>query len=214
MIHGYVGRMGHGKTMRMTVDASLEAKRRGALLASNITIVPPVGVEFRLLPMEGFAEAFGNLVDECREREIGLVLAIDEVHMVWNARRWDEMTLYDQYMLTQSRHLGIDVFWTAQYVDQVEKTIRNITEDVLMLRAFPKPTNARFERGKRPWFIVGQRFRPAAVRELAAEQDRDKRLERIFYRYRRTDEERYDTMALLPPPRVEARRRAKRAEFA
>lgn len=207
MIYGKVGRIGHGKTMRMVVDACALAKRRRAMLASNIFIAAPEGVEFRLLPMDGFSEAFGELSDECRERQIGLVLAVDEVHMIWDARRWDEMSVFDRYRLTQSRHLGIDVFWTAQFVDQVEKNVRNLTEEVELLRAFPAPSIDRRERGKRPWFMVGQVFRPAAVRELSAEQDKDKRLQRHFYRYKRWDERLYDTDALMPPPAVNQRLR-------
>jgi hypothetical protein len=207
VIYGKVGRIGHGKTMRMVVEACALAKRRDAILASNITITPPVGVEFRLLPMDEFSESFGELTDECQAAGRGIVLAVDEVHMIWDARRWEEMSVYDRYRLTQSRHLGIDVFWTAQFVDQVEKNIRNLTEQVELLRAYPAPTIDRRERGQRPWFMVGQVFRPAAVRELVAEQDKDKRLERHVYRYRRDHELLYDTDALMPPPRVEARRR-------
>jgi len=208
MIYGKVGRVGHGKTMRMVVDSCELAKRRGAVLASNITITPPVGVEFRLLPMDGFSEAFGNLTDELQEAKRGLVLAVDELHMIWDARRWDEMSVYDRYRLTQSRHLGIDVFWTAQFVDQVEKNIRNLTEEVELLRAFPQPSLHRREQGKRPLFMVGQVFRPAAVRELVQEQDKDKRMKRNIYRYKRAHEALYDTDALMPPPRVLGRRRA------
>jgi len=208
VIYGKVGRVGHGKTMRMVVESCALAARRNAVLASNITIVPPVGVEFRLLPMDGFSEAFGTLSDEMHEAHRGLVLAVDEVHMIWDARRWDEMSVFDRYRLTQSRHLGIDVYWTAQFVDQVEKNIRNLTEEVELLRAYPSPTLDRRENGKRPWFIRGQRFRPAAVRELMAEQDKDKRLGANWYRYNRTHELMYDTDALMPPPRQEHRRRA------
>lgn len=200
MITGKVGRIGHGKTMRMVVEACALAKRRGAVLASNVSITPPVGVEFRLLPMDGFSEAFGALSDECHRRGVGLVLAVDEVHMIWDARRWDEMSVYDRYRLTQSRHLGIDMLWTAQFVDQVEKNIRNLTETVELLRAYPSPTLQRREAGKRPLFMIGQTFRPAAVRELSAEQDREKRLERRWYRYRRHHEALYDTDALMAPP--------------
>lgn len=211
MIYGKVGRIGHGKTMRMVVEACALAKRRDAILASNITITPPVGVEFRLLPMDGFSEAFGQLADECHAARVGLVLAVDEVHMIWDARRWDDMSVYDRYRLTQSRHLGIDVFWTAQFVDQVEKNVRNLTEEVELLRAIPAPTIDRRERGKRPWVIRGQRFRPASVRELNAEQDKDKRLGSSWYRYQRSHEALYDTDALMPPPRSAGGRRLRKA---
>lgn len=211
VIYGKVGRIGHGKTMRAVVEACALAHRRGAILASNITVTPPAGIEFRLLPMDGFSEAFGYLADECQERGLGLVLLVDEVHMIWDARRWDDMSVFDRYRLTQSRKLGIDVYWTAQFVDQVEKNLRNLTEEVELLRAYPNPTLERRERGKRPWFMRGQRFRPAAVRELASDVDRDKRLGSALYRYRRDHEALYDTDALLPPPRSTRAPRALRS---
>lgn len=110
----------------------------------------------------------------------------------------------DRYRIKQSRKYGCDLIWSAQFVDQVEKSIRNITEEVELLRAFPGPTISRREAGKRPWFFVGQRFRPGAVRELVGEPDRDRRIGRDLHRYRRDHEGLYDTDEILMPADLEA----------
>lgn len=230
-IYGKVGRIGHGKTLRATVDAVALARLRGAVLASNIRLRPPA--RFRIpvvtLPMDGFSQQLGALMDECRDcgtceavdewgdvlhgapgcERRGLVVLIDEIDTIWDAREWADMSKLDRFRIKQSRKLGADFIWSAQFVDQVDKSIRNITEEVELLRAFPTPSLKRREAGRRPWFFIGQRFRPGAVRELAANVDPDRRLGRAIHRYRREYEHWFNTDDLvIPVERVHRRRQA------
>lgn len=205
MIYGKVGRLGHGKTMRMVVEGISLCRLRGGLLgrcwlAANITVRPPEGMVFRLLPMDGFSDALVGLITEANDAGVGLVVLVDEVDTVWDAHQWQSMKVTDRYMLKQSRKMGADLIWSAQFVDQVEKSIRNITEEVELLRAIPSPTIRRREAGKRPWLIRGQRYRPGAVRELVGEADKDKRLGSSWRRYRREHEGFYDTDEIILPP--------------
>lgn len=211
MIYGKVGRLGHGKTMRMVVEGVALAKLRGGLetparcwLASNIKVNAPPGLVFHQLPMDGFSEALATLMAAALDAGVGLVVLVDEVDTVWDAHEWQSMRKGDRYRIKQSRKYGADLIWSAQFVDQVEKSIRNITEEVELVRAYPSPSISRRERGRRPFFIVGQRFRPGAVRELVGEADRDKRLGRAIHRYRRRDETLYDTDEIIMPADVEA----------
>lgn len=209
MIFGKVGRLGHGKSMRMVVDGIDLAVRRGALegrcwLAANVLVRPPAGVPFYQLPMDGFSDALGDLMARALELEVGLVVLVDEVDTVWDAHEWQTIRKSDRYRIKQSRKYGADLIWSAQFVDQVDKGIRNITEEVELVRAFPPPSIARRERGKRPWFIRGQRFRPGAVREIAGDVDKDKRMGWAVHRYRRAHELLYDTDELIVPVDQEA----------
>jgi hypothetical protein len=210
MIYGKVGRLGHGKSMRMVVEGIDLCRLRGGLedpprcwLASNIRVNAPPGMVFRQLPMVQFSEAVADLLAETRALQIGLVLLVDEIDEVWGAADWQDVSRGDRHRIKQSRKYGADLIWTAQFVDQVEKSIRNITEEVGLCRAYPSPTIARRESGKRPLLIREQRYRPAAVRELNAEQDRDKRLGAKWHRYRREHEGLYDTDEIIVPPRPE-----------
>jgi zonular occludens toxin Zot len=231
LIYGKVGRIGHGKTMRAVVDAVELADRRGVPLATNIRIRRPSGGEVVSLPMDGFSARLGDLLDdlqscdrcelldrwgdtlhggpECDRR--GLVLLVDEVDTIWDAREWADMSKLDRFRIKQSRKLGCDVIWTAQFVDQVEKSLRNITEEVGLMRAYPNPTLSRRERGKRPWFLIESRFRPGAVRELTAAPDSDKRLGRTWHRYRREHELMYNTDELVRPDELAPTRRRRSA---
>jgi len=202
VIFGKVGRIGHGKTMRAVVDA-IELARQSdpcAVLVANLKVNVPPGVPFVQLPMDGFGDYLSEVVDEARALGRGVVCLVDEIDTIWDAQSWREMTKVDRFRIKQSRKVGLDIIWTAQFVDQVEKSLRNITEEVELVRAFPPPTLQRRRRGKRPWLIVGQRFRPGALRELAANIDPDKRLGRVVHRYRRADELLYDTDELIRPP--------------
>lgn len=209
MIYGKVGRLGHGKTMRMVVDGLELAGLRGAgegrcWVGSNIEVRVPDGWRFVQLPMDTFSMALAGLMAASQEAGAGLVVLVDEVDTIWDAHEWSAMRKSDRYRIKQSRKLGADLIWSAQFVDQVEKSIRNITEEVELVRAFPAPTIRRREAGKRPWLIRGQRFRPGAVRELTTAQDPDKRLGSSWHRYRREHELLYDTDELVVPADDEA----------
>ncbi len=212
MIFGKVGNLGHGKTLRMVVDSvDLAMLRGGAVgrcwLASNIKIVPPdPALRFLHLPMDGFSSALSALMKTARDREVGLVVALDEIDTIWDAHEWADMKKSDRYRIKQSRKFGADVIWSAQFVDQVEKSVRNITTEVELVKAFPSPSINRREMGRRPWVIRGQRFRPGAVREILGTPDKDRRLGLSFHRYRREHELMYDTDELVMPPSDELER--------
>lgn len=209
MIYGKVGRLGHGKTMRMVVDGIELARKRGAFASpSRCWIVSNIGIRPQLAPgehapvllqlnMNAFSEELAAIMTRAHAAGIGGVVLLDEVDVVWDAHRWQDMSSEDRYRIKQSRKAGWDVYWSAQFVDQVEKSVRNITEEVELVRAYPSPTISRREAGKRPWIIRGQRFRPGAVRELVGEPEKDRRLGSTWHRYRREHELLYDTDELV-----------------
>lgn len=210
VIYGKVGRLGHGKTMRAVVDAIALAELRGGLevpsrcwLASNVRIKAPPGMPFVHLPMEGFSEALSQLMAATRDRKVGVVVLVDEVDEVWGSGDWQSVLKSDRHRIKQSRHYGADLILTAQYIDQIEKSLRNIMEEAELVRAFPAPTTLRREKGKRPLLIRGHRFRPASVRELGHEPDKDKRLGSAWHLYRRKHELLYDTDEIIEPVNAE-----------
>lgn len=191
--------------MRMVVaasDAAREyAKDGNGVVASNLTIAGlPENVEFRLLPMTGFSRAVRGVVRELYGSERWLILVVSEVDTVWDAREWLKMPREDRFLLKQARKFGFDLFWDCQFTDQVEKGLRNMTDEVTLMQAIPAPTLRRRRRGKRPWFYLEQRFRPGAVRDLmGVKVDPDRRLGRSLVRYRRAWERLYDTDKILWP---------------
>lgn len=223
MIYGKVGRLGHGKTMRATVDAlalvELRSRNRECWLASNVHVRVPDGRQFFHLPMDTFSESLAALMGRARAAGAGLVVLVDEVDEVWGSTDWQNVRKGDKHRIKQSRHYGTDMIVTAQFVSQIEKSLRNIMEEVELLRAWPSPSLARRESGvkcdrtgcRKPWcrhgrpmLIRGQLFRPGAVEDLTSEPEKDKRLGAAWHVYRRAHESLYDTDQLIEPVNAEA----------
>lgn len=199
MITGYVGLIGQGKTMLAADDAIRTAKRRGALLASNIALRPGPEVEFvpLLISDDGLdLEQLDTLVHRCKREGRGLVLLIDEVGIIMPARFWQSFPIGLMFVLSQSRKLSLDLIWTSQDVEQVDAFLRRLTQWVYKVKAIPTPSLERREKGKRPWLMIRSKYRPAHVTASAS----DKRIGREFIRYDQAREVLYDTDELVMPP--------------
>jgi hypothetical protein len=201
MIEGYVGLLGAGKTMLAVQHALGLAKRRNAVLLSNIK-VEGAGVEFHQL---GVGEDGIDLEElrswQARTREDGgrgLVLLIDEVGILMPARFWQSFPIDLIYTLSQSRKMRLDLVYTSQDIEMVDSMLRRLTQWVYRVKCFPSPTNERRERGRRPWFFLVEQFRPAHV-NVGESVQRKRRLSRRWLRYRRGFEGCYDTDELVAP---------------
>lgn len=206
MITGYVGLIGQGKTMLAADDAIATARRRGALLASNIALRPGPGVEFVPLTISDDGldlDEVDGLVQRCKGEGRGLVILIDEVGIIMPARFWQSFPIGLMFVLSQSRKLSLDLIWTSQDVEQVDAFLRRLTQWVYKVRSVPSPSIERREKGKRPWFMIKDRFRPAHVTGASS----DKRIGRDWIKYRPEREQQYDTDELVTPPANLGRRR-------
>jgi len=195
MIQGWVGLLGHGKTMLAVDQAAGLARRRGAVLASNIKL-DVKGVECHQLATgdDGLdLDQLRELVDRLRLDGRGLVLLLDEVGILMPARMWASFPVSLMMVLSQSRKLRLDLIYTSQDVEQVDAFLRRLTQWVWKVRAFPAPSLDRQERGKRPWFFSVTQWRPASIEKSG------KRVSRGLRRYRRSFELAYDTDELVAP---------------
>jgi hypothetical protein len=203
VIQGYVGLLGHGKTYLAVRHAGWLAERRGAVLASNIKLdVPGVEVVQLATGDDGLDLAeLDALVKRCRSEGRGLVLLLDEVGILMPARMWASFPVSLMFVLSQSRKLRLDLIYTSQDVEQVDAFLRRLTQWVYKVRAWPSPSLERQELGKRPWFFMVSKWRPATV------DKEGKRVSRAFVRYRRSSEDWYNTDELVAPAARLARSR-------
>lgn len=195
MITGYIGLIGQGKTMLAVREAVTLARRRGALLASNIWVEAP-GVEVVRLTVgdEGLG-GLPELLSRSRVEGRGVVLLVDEIGIIMPARFWQTgMSIDLMWAVSQSRKLAADLIYTAQDVEQVDAFLRRLTQWVHKVRAVPNPSVERRERGRRPWFFMLSKWRPGSVDKA------DKRLGRGLVFYRREWEGLYNTDELVRPP--------------
>jgi hypothetical protein len=197
VITGYVGLIGQGKTMLATVEAVTLARRRNAILASNILVSAPGVDVHRLSVGDDGLEGVPELLARSKAEGRGVVVLADELGIITPARFWQQgMSIDLMWSMSQSRKLGGDMIFTAQNIAQVDSFLRKLTQYVTRVRAVPAPSIERRERGKRPWLYITQRFQP----EDADDHRPEKRLARGVVRYRREWEAWYDTDELVHPP--------------
>ncbi len=191
-----MGLLGAGKTMLAVQHALGLARRRNALLLSNIRI-DAAGVEFHQLGVGADGIDLEELTahrERARGEDRGLVLLIDEVGILMPARFWQSFPIDLIYTLSQSRKMRLDLVYTSQDVEMVDSMLRRLTQWVYRVKCFPAPSIERREAGRRPWFFVVDRWRPMSI------DKKDKRLGKSYQRYRRHFEGAYDTDELVAPP--------------
>lgn len=128
----------------------------------------------------------------------GAVLFLDEMGVLFNSREWQKFPPDLGYLVAQGRRLRVDLIYTAQFIDQCDKTIREMTEVAHKVRAWPSPTILGRETGRRPLLMVTSTYRPAQVDQA------EKRLGRSWRFYRRRRERDYDTDEFVLPARFAA----------
>ncbi len=207
-----MGLLGAGKTMLAVQHALKLARRRNAIMLSNIRVQDP-GVEFHQLPVgeDGIdLEVLREWQGQAREQDRGLVLLVDEVGILMPARFWQSFPIDLIYTLSQSRKMRLDLVYTSQDIEMVDSMLRRLTQWVYQVRCFPSPTNERRERGRRPWFFVQEQFRPQHVNTMGDAQRKVRRLGKSWLRYRRDWEGSYDTDELVAPAvRLSSSRRSR-----
>lgn len=207
-----MGWRGHGKTMLAVERARALAARRGVVLLANIWVSDaPVSRKGRPLRVERIPAGrvvkagkpapiidMGWLIDRLYrliEAKEGCVLLLDEAGSLFNSRNWQTFPDILGYLMGQGRKARTDVVYTAQFIDQVDKLLRELTEVAHKVRCWPAPTVLGRETGRRPWLMVASTYRPAQV------DQGEKRLGRAWMIYRRRRERVYDTDDFVLPVR-------------
>jgi len=71
----------------------------------------------------------GQRPDFARGVGPGVVYVIDEVQNIFSARNWADTGVDVLYYNSQHRHMGDDVYWITQAVNNVDKHFRSVTQD-------------------------------------------------------------------------------------
>lgn len=120
MVEGFVGLPGSGKTYWIS-RLGLEAIKKGRKVYSN----------FKL---EG-ATYYKDLMDILDVSE-GVIL-VDEINLVCPSRWWDRFPPKLAYWWSQTRKNQLDVYWTAQHQDRVDKIVKEITNYIWEIHRLP-----------------------------------------------------------------------------
>lgn len=127
----YEGQPGSGKTLAMVRDA-VELMRHGVVVYSNLQIVDRVSGQ-RSRPMDSWLGMLRATVD-CLESGDRVVFAIDEIHLMCDARNWQLTPGWWLNLMAQRRHYGIGVLGTTQDVSTVEKRLRQLVGLLVRMR--------------------------------------------------------------------------------
>lgn len=196
MIVGVTGLLGAGKSAFATQLAIGAARSTGAVVASNIRVVPPAGVEAVQLAtgVDGLdLEDLERLRQRVKADGRGLVLLLDEVGLTLPARFWASFPVPLMWFFTNSRHLGVDIIWVSQDEADVESSLRRRTQYVYKVRRLPAPKVKLGKSMGRPWLLHVSRWSAGQVGKES------KRLGWELMRWRREWESWFDTEELVAP---------------
>jgi hypothetical protein len=125
MILGYVGNIGSGKTLSM-VKKAYEQYKRGKTIYSNFKLnfpYIPITLE-KLLDMKADNTSLLNSV-----------LLIDEAHIYLDSRRSaSKVNVILSYLILQSRKMSCDIYYTTQFIGQVDKRLRDTSHAYILCK--------------------------------------------------------------------------------
>jgi hypothetical protein len=122
MVEGFTGMPGSGKTY-WVVKLALDRLKRGDTVYANFKIDHPNVKRFHKL-------------QELFEVRKGVII-VDEINLVCPSRWWNKFPPELAYFWSQTRKFGLDIYWTAQHYDRVDKIVKEITNFIWWIRPFP-----------------------------------------------------------------------------
>jgi len=147
-VEAFVGYQGDGKTYTLA-EIGLAAIAEGRQVATNFFL-------------QGETRSVPEWIDVLR---IGLedgawLVLLDEMGQLAPARGWAKFPPAFMLLVTQTRKLGLDLYYSCQNLDQVDKYVRDVTSRVTRCKGYfgvPAPCEHDPKR-KRPRLIVRRSF--------------------------------------------------------
>jgi zona occludens toxin (predicted ATPase) len=124
MVEGFTGLPGSGKTY-YAVKRAIEADQKDVEIWSNFKIDLP----------NNSVNRFRDLKEVFNVRK-GLII-IDEINLVCPSRFWNKFPPELAYFWSQTRKFELDIIWTAQHVDRVDKIIKEISNYCWVFKKLP-----------------------------------------------------------------------------
>lgn len=166
MVEGFTGLPGSGKTYYLA-KLGLEAIKQGRIVYAN----------FKL---EG-ANYFSNLKDVFQIRK-GVIL-VDEINLSCASRFWNKFPPELAYFWSQTRKMELDIYWSAQHIDRVDKIVREISNFAWTMKKLPFG------------FFIAREFLPEHI-------TKEKRIcfDTRFFRLKKKIYSKYNTYELISLP--------------
>ena len=119
MICGFIGDVGSGKTASMINEAYYLHVTTGKKVISNLHL----NFDHEYITLEDFLTMVDN-----KEGLQDCILLLDELHIWMDSRTsMSKRNRAVSYFGLQTRKVSVDLFYTTQYINQVDLRIRNLT---------------------------------------------------------------------------------------
>jgi len=147
-VTGFVGYNGGGKTYALAA-VGIKALAEDRAVFSNFGLLGAIDVL-----------TWDDVLDVCMDFPDGGVLLLDELTMLCPARGHAKFPPVLYQLWTQSRKFGLDVYWSAQHQDFVDKFVRDVTSEYVLCSTFGgKHVEINGQRQVRPWLFLRRTYR-------------------------------------------------------
>jgi len=130
----YEGLPGSGKTLAMVRDV-IPYLRNGYRVGSNLYIRDALTGR-HTIPCRSWMEMLELTLEAVRDG-VPLILALDEIHNLCDAREWANTPAWWRNMMSQKRHFKLGLIGTTQALGQVEKRLRSLVAYLLRYERLP-----------------------------------------------------------------------------
>lgn len=128
MVEGFTGLPRSGKTYRLA-QIGINALNRGQKVYGNLHLRNEIN-------QNNFH--YSNKIKDFFAVRDGIIL-IDEINLVCPSRWWNKFLPELAYFWSQTGKFKLDVYWTSQHIDRVDKIIREISNFVWQIDAYKIP---------------------------------------------------------------------------
>lgn len=167
MVEGFTGLPGSGKTYWLT-KLGIDGMENNRPVYSNFNL-------------KG-ASKYTDLKEVFCVRK-GIIL-VDEINLVCPSRWWNKFPPQLAYFWSQTRKFQLDIYWSAQHIDRVDKIIREISNWVWTMNRYPFG------------IFIARQYIPEHVTK-----ERRKNYSRKWFRLHKKVYEKYNTFELMDLPK-------------
>lgn len=136
MIYLYEARPGQGKSVYATYKILSAIKRKKYYVATNIQDIDIKNERFKKVQTWKDIERviYEHLAHVGKGREGSLLLVLDELSLLLDARSWDTLPTQVKFILRQHRKFGVDVIGFSQSVKDIDTVYRRLVQRLFVIK--------------------------------------------------------------------------------
>jgi len=137
----------HEKAIKLFKEGKIDVLPEKRMVWSNMRFTEWVEQEYA-----GYFAYWSDRMQLIKLRDCDIF--IDEEQLYFDAQEWQMMSASEKRFFQQHRRYGVDIYAAAQDFAQVDKSIRRVTSNLLMLRKFIGTRDISSTRPNPKWVLV------------------------------------------------------------